>query len=86
MQDGLDIEELITQTQQDGTVPEHLVYLDLRLGHTCNLKCIMCSPHDSSKWVADHKKIYPILQSPLLKKQLKWERGEFNNFWQVEIS
>jgi pyruvate-formate lyase-activating enzyme len=79
--EGTDIPALIQQTELDGTIPYKLHYIDLRLGHTCNLKCIMCSPHDSSKWVADHKKIYPILQSPLLKKQLKWERGEFNNFW-----
>ena len=43
-----DIKELIAETQEDGTVPYKLQYLDLRLGHTCNLKCIMCSPHDSS--------------------------------------
>ena len=46
---GVDIPYLIEQTQADGTVPEELVYLDLRLGHTCNIKCVMCSPHDSSK-------------------------------------
>jgi len=57
MEDGIDVEELIKQTKEDGTVPEKLVYLDLRLGHTCNLKCVMCSPHDSSQWVGDHKKI-----------------------------
>jgi MoaA/NifB/PqqE/SkfB family radical SAM enzyme len=29
--------------------------LDLRLGSTCNLTCVMCHPNDSSKWF----KIYP---------------------------
>jgi MoaA/NifB/PqqE/SkfB family radical SAM enzyme len=81
MEDGIDIEELIKQTEDDGTVPEKLVYLDLRLGHTCNLKCVMCSPHDSSKWVADHKKIYPLFQAKELKEQMQWNRKEFNNFW-----
>ena len=81
MEDGIDIEELIKQTEEDGTVPEKLVYLDLRLGHTCNLKCVMCSPHDSSQWVGDHKKIYPIFENHLLKNQLVWNRKEFNNFW-----
>jgi len=81
MEDGIDIEELIKQTEEDGTVPEKLVYLDLRLGHTCNLKCVMCSPHDSSQWVGDHKKIYPLFEHKLLKDQLVWNRKEFNNKW-----
>ena len=78
---GVDIPELIRQTKEDGTVPENLKYLDLRLGHTCNIKCVMCSPHDSSKWVADHKKLIPILQDPEVKRQMQWDKKEFNNFW-----
>jgi len=81
IQDGIDIPELIKQTQEDGTVPEKLVYLDLRLGHTCNLKCVMCSPHDSSQWVGEHKKIYPLFQAKELKEQMAWERKDFNNKW-----
>lgn len=77
----IDIPELLQQTEQDGTVPDKLVYLDLRLGHTCNLKCVMCSPHDSSKWVADHKKIYLTLESESLKNQLQWDQKSFNNRW-----
>lgn len=79
--DGIDISELISQTTKDGIVPEKLIYLDLRLGHTCNLKCVMCSPHDSSQWVNDHKKIYPLVKSEVLQKELFWDRKNFNNFW-----
>ena len=43
--------------------PEELVYLDLRLGHTCNIKCVMCSPHDSSKWVKDWQTLMPQLEN-----------------------
>jgi pyruvate-formate lyase-activating enzyme len=81
IEDGIDVEELIKQTEEDGTVPEKLVYLDLRLGHTCNLKCVMCSPHDSSQWVGDHKKVYPLFQAKELKEQMQWDRKDFNNFW-----
>ena len=81
MEDGIDVEELIKQTEEDGTVSEKLVYLDLRLGHTCNLKCVMCSPHDSSQWVGEHKKIYPLFQAKELKEQMSWDRKEFNNKW-----
>jgi sulfatase maturation enzyme AslB (radical SAM superfamily) len=79
--DDIDIPELIKQTQEDGTVPENLVYLDLRLGHTCNLKCIMCSPHDSSKWVSDHKKVFPLFKHEALKSQMAWDQESFNNYW-----
>ena len=81
VEDGIDLPELIKQTEEDGTVPESLVYLDLRLGHTCNLKCIMCSPHDSSMWVADHKKVYPIFQAKELKEQMAWNSDTFDNYW-----
>ena len=81
MEDGVDIPELVRQTKEDGTVPENLKYLDLRLGHTCNIKCVMCSPHDSSQWVADHKKLIPMLNDPEVKRQMSWDRKEFNNFW-----
>lgn len=79
--DGVDLQQLVNNTAEDGSIPEQLVYLDLRLGHTCNLKCVMCSPHDSSQWVGDHKKIYPLFKSKVLQDNLKWDRKEFNNFW-----
>ena len=82
--EGVDIPELIAQTEEDGTVPEQLQYLDLRLGHTCNIKCVMCSPHDSSKWVADHKKLIPVLEDPEVKRQMQWDRKEFNNKSELE--
>lgn len=80
-QQGIDIKDLIKNTNENGDVPYKLQYLDLRLGHTCNLKCLMCSPHDSSQWVADHKKIYPLFNSALIKKQLSWDKENFDNFW-----
>lgn len=79
--EGVDLAELIKQTKEDGTVPEKLSYLDLRLGHTCNIKCVMCSPHDSSKWVSDWQKLYPKLETPEVKIQMRWDKKEFNNFW-----
>lgn len=79
--DGLDIPELIRQTSEDGIVPEKLVYLDLRLGHTCNIKCVMCSPHDSSQWVKDQKKLMPLLTNKHIIDQLAWDRKSFNNKW-----
>lgn len=81
VKEGIDIPALIAQTDTDGTIPFNLQYIDLRLGNTCNLKCVMCSPHDSSSWVPDHKKIYPALNSVLIKNQMAWDSKEFNNNW-----
>ena len=78
---GIDIKGLVDNTEIDGTIPNKLVYLDLRLGHTCNLKCIMCSPHDSSQWVSDQKKLMPKLSNQSVIKQMTWDRKTFNNFW-----
>jgi len=80
-EEGIDIPELISQTAEDGSVPFNLQYLDLRLGNTCNIKCIMCSPHDSSQWVAEHKKVYPIFKSIEIKEQMSWNKKSHNNFW-----
>lgn len=37
-----------------------LLTVSLALGNTCNLKCIICSPHASSKWVKEYKDVYGI--------------------------
>ena len=79
--DNLDIPSLIKETEEDGSIPFKLQYLDLRLGNTCNLKCIMCSPHDSSMWTPEYKKVYPIFKSPLIKKQMGWDENLHDNRW-----
>ncbi len=43
-----------TSLQQDAEGAFPLVkYVDLRLGNLCNLKCRMCNPYSSSKWVEE---------------------------------
>ena len=79
--EGLDFNQLINDTKEDGTVPEVIRYFDLRLGHTCNLKCVMCSPHDSSKWVQDHTKLIKKTTSPIILKQVNWDSNTFDNYW-----
>ena len=79
--DGLDFKELIDQTAEDGAVPHKIRYMDLRLGHTCNLKCVMCSPHDSSRWLQDYDKVMDSLKSKVVKFQLSFDKSQFNNTW-----
>jgi MoaA/NifB/PqqE/SkfB family radical SAM enzyme len=79
--DGLDFNQLISETTEDGSVPEIIRYLDLRLGHTCNIKCVMCSPHDSSRWLQDYDKLIEKTRSTIILKQVGWSKEEFNNYW-----
>lgn len=58
------INQLIESTELDGTLNRRWITLDLRLGNTCNLQCVMCRPIDSSKWVK---------QAQILKEELKTE-------------
>ncbi len=56
------INELISKTNSDGSLDSDWITLDLRLGNTCNLQCVMCRPIDSSKWVK---------HATILKQELK---------------
>lgn len=68
----VDVDSLLTDTSEDGSVPAKMYYVDLRLGTKCNLKCIMCSPHDSSLWVSDWNKLYPNIKNEELKGVMTW--------------
>lgn len=71
----IDVDKLIRNTQSDGSVPPKIYYIDLRMGTTCNLACIMCSPHDSSMWVSDWHKLYPKIKNKNLKELCGWSPG-----------
>jgi MoaA/NifB/PqqE/SkfB family radical SAM enzyme len=62
------LDDLVANTKQDGSVEHDFITLDLRLGNTCNLQCIMCRPVDSSKWV----KHANILKDELTT-EVKWD-------------
>lgn len=73
--DRLDINSIVEKTKTDGSLPLEIPYFDLRLGNMCQLKCIMCSPHDSSSWIKDWKLQYPKYKSIELKQDQGWDRG-----------
>ena len=74
----INIQKLIDNTKEDGEVPAKIYYFDLRMGTKCNLKCIMCSPHDSSLWMSDWNKLYPSIENKSLKQLAQWEEGSGN--------
>jgi MoaA/NifB/PqqE/SkfB family radical SAM enzyme len=81
IQDGVVLQDLVQQTTSDGDIPKKLIYLDLRLGHTCNLKCVMCSPHDSSRWTQDYEAVTTKSTIPIIKQEMSWNSKEFDNTW-----
>lgn len=69
----VDLDDLIQQTGEDGSVAPSIRYVDLRLGTKCNLACVMCSPHDSSLWIKDWQKLYPTIENDALKETMVWD-------------
>jgi organic radical activating enzyme len=59
LKDDFDLNSAQEITQDDGTISNApLLYLDLRFGNLCNLKCIMCHPASSSQWYNDYVALY----------------------------
>jgi sulfatase maturation enzyme AslB (radical SAM superfamily) len=61
---------------------ENLITLDLRLGNTCNLKCIMCRPNESHKWFEDVIKLNDEDLTDIVKQDIqyktKYNRDDYN--------
>lgn len=79
-QERLDIKQIVESTSEDGSLPVSIPYFDLRLGNLCQLKCIMCSPHDSSAWIKDWKQQFPKYKSVRLIKDQGWSL-DFDYTW-----
>jgi len=77
----LDIDAIVATTKQDGSLPVSIPYFDLRLGNLCQLKCIMCSPHDSSSWIKEWKLQYPKYKTLELIKDQKWDDRNRDYTW-----
>ena len=43
--------------------------LDYSVGNLCNLKCVICGPHNSTQWIPDYQKINPDKNIDHLKYQ-----------------
>jgi len=61
------LQQLIGKTAADGTLDAAVQYLDLRLGNTCNLQCIMCQPQESSRWLPTARQISDLCRDQELK-------------------
>jgi len=54
------VKQIVAETLPDGTVPVHkLFYIDIRFNNLCNFTCRTCTPHFSTSWIPDFKKMDP---------------------------
>lgn len=63
------VRQLIKGTTSDGDLDAPLQYVDLRLGNTCNMQCIMCQPRESSRWLPAAKRLSEMCQDAELKRE-----------------
>lgn len=69
---------LVNETKEDGTLDQDVITLDLRLGNTCNLQCVMCRPMDSSKWTTDAQKIIDTTTGEV-QQDWEWKKRDVSN-------
>lgn len=69
----VDVNALLAETTEEGSIPPKIRYIDLRMGTKCQLACVMCSPHDSSGWVKDWNALYPTIENPALRETMIWD-------------
>lgn len=73
--DRIDLVQVVDKVTEQGSMPVDIPYFDLRLGNICQLKCVMCSPHDSSSWIKDWKLQYPQYELIDLKQDQGWDNS-----------
>lgn len=61
--------QLVSSTAADGSLDTALQYVDLRLGNTCNMQCVMCQPRESSRWLPAARKLSEICRDTELKRE-----------------
>jgi len=66
-------------TNEDGSVNNNPIYLDIRFGNKCNFKCRICNPMSSSAWFKDSSKISEFKHYP---KQLEDYYTDSPDFWE----
>jgi hypothetical protein len=67
--------ELQNGTSASGEIALNPVALDLRIGNTCNLQCVMCRPHDSIKWLNLANGLAEKAQTPALQSDMVYKKS-----------
>ena len=83
LQDNYVFRDKLFNVDYNNVESTELVSLDIKLKNTCNLRCRICNPVASSKWmseVSQHPESYPQWQS-LRHIKLDWTDNTDSNLW-----
>jgi MoaA/NifB/PqqE/SkfB family radical SAM enzyme len=69
------ISELVGRTAADGTLDAPIQYIDLRLGNTCNMQCVMCQPRESSRWLPLARRLSDLSEDRELADEWGFKAG-----------
>ena len=70
----LGLEDIIGETQEDGSITDRVRYIDLRSSVVISWHVLCEPPHDSSGWVKEYKQIALELKNERLQKSQLWEK------------
>ena len=82
--------DILSKVDESGKTSGDIVSIDLRLGNTCNLQCVMCAPGESSTWKSAANNLISELKEERLihewayKSNIRNERFEWYKkpeFW-----
>jgi pyruvate-formate lyase-activating enzyme len=69
----VDVPAIVAGTTPDGSLPGFPVFLDIRFGNSCNLRCIMCGYPVSSRWGLDKHPVWaPAHVDPYRDDEQLW--------------
>lgn len=65
--------------------PEDITYLEVFVGDTCNLKCVMCNPQLSSSWRQDYTGLGWVLPKRSKRPDFKSLLNNFNSLKEIKF-
>lgn len=77
-----DVTTLVQTTTADGSAPQTIKYMDLRFGNLCNLKCRMCNPYSSHKWLEDWEELNGAMSEKERHRLQHMDWFESEEFWE----
>lgn len=74
-------------TDELGTIPVNLKFIELRLGNLCNVKCRTCNPASSSQWAGEYMKLQKEIKFVThYEKSIDSSWTESDEFWEDLLS
>jgi hypothetical protein len=63
----MSLKEAANLTAPDGSITPNIQFAELRLGNTCNVKCVTCNPNSSNTYAREHNEMIKDLSLDFLR-------------------